>query len=174
MKSLGFFFLAAAGLALAGCGDAGQPKSNEKPVKVGVFSSARECHEVGKLSDDLCAKAIEQAGREHDKKTTLHAAIEACEAAEGANNCERAGGNHYRPKLQAYAVILEGAPMAAHSLYASNIQGVAFRSLAGDRFTTSDPNIVFSETALELAAALGDSRHDENSADLAKAAANIH
>lgn len=174
MKSLRFFFLAATALALSGCGDAGQPKSAGKPVKIGVFSSARECHEIGRLADDVCAKAIEQAGREHDKQTTLHAAMEVCEAAEGANNCERAGGTHYRPKLQAYAVILEGAPMTAHSLYASNIQGVAFRSLAGDRYTTNDPNLVFSETALELAASLGDTRHDDTSADLAKDAANIH
>lgn len=160
--------------ALTGCGQAEQPKDATKPVKVGIFSSARECHEIGQLPDDVCTKAIEEAGKEHDKKTVLHADLETCETAEGVNNCERAGGKQYRPRLQAYAVVLDGAPMAAHSLYASNRSGVAFKAINGSHYLTNDPNLVFSESTLELAANLGGTHQEDATGGLAGAAGNIH
>ncbi len=158
-------------LALAGCGP-GEPQGPIEPVRIGLYSSAKECASLGKLPMESCVKAIETAGNEHDTRSTLHRKLKLCEAEAGAGNCEAAGGNYYRPRLEAFVVVSQGSNVMARPLYA-NKGDAPFKDLDGKPYLVNDEQITISSSVHARAVAINPAA-DQGASAIADAASNIH
>ena len=143
------------------------------PPVVGYYSSTRECHKVGKLPLSACAKAIEQAGAEHDARSPLYAKLKACEAAAGTGNCEPAGGDYHRTRLQALIVIKQGDVVTARSLYAVNGSPTPFKDLDGNAYSIDPDTAKVSDSVLATATAISPALADATGG-IGDAAKNIH
>ena len=164
-------------LALVGCGQDPMPPANAgaQPVEHGVFISATDCAETGKLTVDQCGQAIDQAVAEHQVQAPSFAFVQQCEGAYGVERCDRGVDGRFRPRLQAFFVTL-ASPAHAVPLYPPSKSLIGFQSPSHQTINARDETLKVSVAALTLAhenAKLPTAQAD-NSDALGTAASDIH
>jgi Protein of unknown function (DUF1190) len=148
-------YLAASILAaaiLGACGKAPDEKKAEgPPPDHGVFVSTTDCAASGKLSEDLCGKAIDDAVAAHLKQATVYKFARQCEAAEGGpERCDKAGQSEYRVRIQAFFVTMSDPPTAV-PLYPPKDASATFRSPSKQTIGANDQSVHLSNDAQALA-----------------------
>ena len=140
--------LACAGL-LSGCGQAEPPKAGPPPER-GIFISAADCAESGKLSADLCAQAVDAAVAMHEQQAPIYPTLRQCQAKEGPERCDKTVEGQYRAKLQAFFVTMSNPP-AGLPLYPSSAGVIGFRNATRQAVDARDESINVSVAALTIA-----------------------
>ncbi len=137
--------LAALAPLLSGCGQS--PGAEGDGAKRGIYTSAADCADGGRLTIEACARIIEAAVVEHEATAPSYSSLKSCETAEGTERCERAASGRYRPRLLAFLVVASNPPVA-HPLYATQKGEAGFRT--GDRknLLASDETLSFSRHAV--------------------------
>ncbi len=163
---------------LGGCGDTAPPAKPvaEVAVERGVFISSQDCSESKKLSPENCDKAIEQAIRIHETQATPFKTLRQCAAARGPDRCEKMTTGQYRPRLQAFFVVMSNPPLAV-PLYPSSGNEIGFLSLTKQAISGLDENLVISLPSQTIAhenAKLQAPDAVDPSIALGAAAADIH
>ncbi|MGE0024855.1 MAG: DUF1190 domain-containing protein [Hyphomicrobium sp.] len=144
--------LGLAGL-LGGCGDSGSSAGSEQRAgdPRGVIASASDCVSFGEKAVKACAKAIERAVDNHESSSASYGNIDACEAAVGADKCERSASGKYRARLSAFMVSIEGSSAHAEPLYPAKDGAVGFQTASKTPMLANDRSLVFSRLALSVA-----------------------
>jgi uncharacterized protein YgiB involved in biofilm formation len=136
---------AALPLALAGCG--GEEKAAAAtpagPKERHIYVSAVDCENGGRGTLEECSTAIQKAVLAHEKSPPPYKSLNACEAKEGTNKCERVADKAYRPRLTAF-VFDKGAALTALPLYPTTS---GYRTADGKGLSGSDDNLIFSKSA---------------------------
>ena len=132
-------------VALAGCGGSKKSASKEK-IPQGVFTTASDCADAGKLDYDTCSDIMSAAVDEHEAKAPTYTELRFCEAKQGRGKCEYSDMK-YRPKLVAF-LVTESKPPKAAPLYAHKKGKKGFRDLANKAYMYSNPQLAFSEHAI--------------------------
>lgn len=135
---------------LTACGSAEVPKIAAPPAEKGVFVSSSDCTEAGKISEDACGKAIDQAVAIYSQTATMHNSLRLCEVAEGPERCVKAGENQYRVRVQAFLVTM-GNPPTAVPLYPPPTPTAAFRSPSKQDLNVNDESLNMSHQAMAVA-----------------------
>jgi hypothetical protein len=168
--------LAAAALTGA-CGNSSPPPAGPAPVmEHGVFISAQDCADCGKLAPEICDKAVEMAITRHEADSPIYKTLRQCIAREGAERCDRMADGRYRPRLQAFYVAL-GKPASGVPLYPSQAGEVGFRSPSKQVISALDEGLTVSSSSVTLAyenAKLPAPQAGDPTAGVGEAAANIH
>lgn len=168
--------LAAATLTGA-CGSDPPPAAGPAPIlEHGVFISSQDCADSGKLSAELCDKAVDMAIARHEAEAPIYKSLRQCVAAEGAERCDRMADGRYRPRLQAFYITL-AKPTAGVPLYPSGGGEVGFRSPSKQAVSATDESLTVSSSAVTLAhenSKLPTLQAGEAGAGIGEAAANIH
>ncbi len=172
MKLMNLCTLPLLSMAVAGCGQSEASKAPVEPPVIGYFSSTKECRSIGKLPLADCVAAIEQAGVEHDTRTALYSKLKLCEAAAGAGNCEPAGGDYYRPRLQAFLVVKQGPSVTARALYAVTGSSTPFKDLDGNLYSVDPDTTTVAPSVLAIASTIMPGA--DASGGIGEAAANVH
>lgn len=140
--------LAAAGVmsvVLAGCG--GSPSASTTPDYKGIFTTAVDCGESGKISYEDCSAAMSKAVDAHEKDAPTYSSQRACIAKEGEGKCEFTAANgRYRPRLLAFLVTASKPPVAK-PLYAHAKGKPGFRDISNNEYTIDTEELAFSEHA---------------------------
>ncbi len=139
---------AAALLALAGCGDSSTP-DGEALVR-GVVTTSADCAGIGKLSLEQCQQAIESAVAMHEANAPSYPSLQACEAAQGPEKCERTNGAGFRPRLMAFIIVM-GTPPYAEPLYPAGSSDAGFQTGNRTKISTADASLTFSRQARGIA-----------------------
>ncbi|MBL8565249.1 MAG: DUF1190 domain-containing protein [Hyphomicrobiaceae bacterium] len=132
-----------AALGLTGCGKS--TKSSGPVDWKGVFTTATDCADAGKLSYDECSDAMARAVADHESNATTYSELRFCEAKEGPGRCEFGSGK-YRSRLLAF-LVTEGKPPKAMPLYPPAKGKTGFRDSGGTLYTTDNEQLTFSEHA---------------------------
>lgn len=141
-------------VALAGCGSSA-PVQVGPPPSTGVFISASDCADGGKLDLAGCGALIDRAIAIHHNMAPKYISMRLCEATEGAGHCERSEDNQYRPQLQAFLFTFSQPPQA-EGLYAQKEGTEAGFQTAGKKSILAvDESITFSKSARVVAAGNG-------------------
>lgn len=145
-------FLVLAPLALTACSDApSAPKDAPPPPPRGIFISANDCAEAGKLTGDECGSAIDAAISTHETKTKGYKSLKQCVAAEGKDRCAKTVDGQYRPRLQAFLIVL-AKPVRSEPLYPPKKgKTLGFRSPTLPAVDASDESLIVSSAALTIA-----------------------
>jgi Protein of unknown function (DUF1190) len=173
------FYLAASLVTaafLSACGQAEVAKPQGPPPEHGVFISTADCAEHGKISEDLCGKAIDMAIAAHRQQATVYKFATQCEAGEGGpDRCDKIGEGQYSVRVQAFYVVMSDPPVGV-PLYPPKLAAAAFRSPSKQTISANDPSVHVSNDAQAVASENAKLKaHDEASgATLGDAAANIH
>jgi Protein of unknown function (DUF1190) len=140
--------------ALAGCGGSPPPQTakDKEKVVVGVFTSATDCSASGKLDVAACNDLIHSAIEAHNTSAKTYASMRLCEAAEGAERCERTAATIFRPQLLAFVVTFS-TPPTSQPLYANPDRNVLGFTTADKKMTllALDEQLQFSEAARAVA-----------------------
>ena len=149
-----FLIAAVMTLGLAGCGSSA-PAPTGPPAPTGVFISASDCADSGKLNLADCGVLIDRAIAIHHNMAPKYISERLCEVTEGANHCERSEDNQFRPTLQAFLVTFSNPPQA-EGLYAQ-VDGTdaGFRTANKKKILAVDETILFSKNARTVAAGNG-------------------
>lgn len=147
-RPIAFHLIVASTALLAACGK-GNDDVAKGPVHKGVYTSAADCEASGKLSIEICARAMEIAVAEHETNAPSYGSLRNCEDKEGKDTCERTE-EKYRPQLQAFLVIASEPPQAV-PLYAPPANAEGFRGADKKTYLATDETIAFSEHAAGLA-----------------------
>ena len=142
----------AAPLLLAGCGGS-SPKTETKDFK-GIYTTASDCADSGKLTYEDCSAAMAQAVQKHEADAPSHGELRFCEAKEGDGKCEVGSNQKYRPRLFAFLVTV-GKSTSAVPLYAHPKGEDGFRDLAGATYMHASEELVFSEHAQTMYEKIG-------------------
>lgn len=146
--------ISAAAVLLSACGNAEPPKSAvpRPAVEKGIFTSTSDCADAGKISAELCAKAIDMAVAAHEADAPTFKTRRQCEAAAGAERCGKTVDGRYRPLLQAFFVLLKDPP-SGMPLYPTQGQQVGFQTQAPAKkiLFASDESLLVSYAAATLA-----------------------
>ncbi|OYW54960.1 MAG: hypothetical protein B7Y80_09265 [Hyphomicrobium sp. 32-62-53] len=140
-----FAVIAAATLALAGCGESEEAKIETKRY---IVVSAIDCADNTGLDYDRCVKLLQTAVAQHDKTAATYPKLEACESTEGEGRCERAGEKTYRARVTAFQLTI-GAKTAAVPLYAPTTNKAGLRTAANDEILPDAETITFTESAAD-------------------------
>ncbi|MBA4131829.1 MAG: hypothetical protein C0519_10440 [Hyphomicrobium sp.] len=140
-----FAVIAAAALALAGCGDSEEAKVE---IKRYIVVSAIDCADNTGLEYDRCVKLLQTAVAQHDKTAATYPKLETCEATEGEGRCERAGEKSYRARVTAFQLTI-GPKTAAVPLYAPTTDKAGLRTAANDEILPDTETITFTESAAD-------------------------
>jgi uncharacterized protein YgiB involved in biofilm formation len=147
-RDLVLLSFAACTLAFAGCGSsAPDPQGG---VERGVFTSATDCAEAGKLTLDQCSLAIAAAIAEHEQTAPLYPSLKSCEKVEGSEKCERTDTKAFRPRLLAFVVTMSDPP-EAQPLYPTSNGEAGFRTASKKVLLSDDESLMFSKPALAAA-----------------------
>lgn len=145
------FALVAAALvlpvALAGCG--GSKSSSGSKAPKGIYTTASDCSDAGKLTYEQCSDLIYAAVDKHEADAPTYAELRFCEAKEGEGKCEFTANQKIRPKLLAFLVTVSEPPEAI-PLYATPKGEPGFRDLAGNAYLHTNEELVFSEHAVTV------------------------
>jgi hypothetical protein len=152
MRQLSKFVMLTGLLALSGCGADPQPapKSAAPAIERGVFISATDCAATGKLTLDQCGDAIDKAVASHEAHAPDFAALDRCEAMFGQDRCDKGFDQRYRPRLQAFFVIL-AKPARAVPLYPPANNMIGFQSPSKQPINATDETLRVSVAALTVA-----------------------
>ena len=175
MSKIAISTTALAALVLAACGGGAPPPPAGPPVERGIFISSGDCADSKKLSPEECDKAIDDAVAQHEAHAVVYKTVRACEIAAGPDRCNKTGASQYRPRLQAFFVVMSKPPTAV-PLYAPQASSMAFQSLSKQIIHAKDETIIVSASAITLAnenAKLPETSAD-SAAGQAAAAADIH
>lgn len=142
-----FAVIAAAALALAGCGES-QP-AVQIETKRFIVVSAVDCADNAGLEYDRCAELLQAAVAQHDKAAPTYPKFEACEAAEGVDRCERAGERSYRARVAAFQITVAEKTVAI-PLYAPTTDTSGLRTAANDQILPDAEAITFTESAADV------------------------
>ncbi len=132
-----------AALGLTGCGKS--TKSSGPVEWKGIFTTAADCADAGKLSYDECSDAMARAVTDHESNAQTYSELRFCEAKEGPGRCEFGSGK-YRSRLLAF-LVTEGKPPKAVALYPPAKGRTGFRDSGGTLYTTDNEQLTFSEHA---------------------------
>ncbi len=132
---------------LAGCGGSGG--STGPKVPKGVYTTAADCAEAGKLTYEQCSDLIYAAIDKHEAEAPTYSELRFCESKEGEGKCEFTANQKIRPKLQAFLVTVSEPPQAI-PLYATPKGEPGFRDLGGTTYLHSNEELVFSEHAVTV------------------------
>lgn len=116
---------------LAGCGDNTPAAQKGPPAPRGIFISASDCADAGKISIENCGRAIDDAVAAYQQTAPSYKSLRSCDSALGPDRCVRGVDGKYRPQLQAFLVTMS-TPASAVALYppaGANTKG--FRSKTG-------------------------------------------
>lgn len=145
-KHLAFAATTLASAILAGCGGSA-PTTAEAPEFKGVFTTAIDCADSGKISYEDCAKVMSEAVVTHEADAPTYTSERSCVAKEGEGRCEFTAANgKYRPRLLAF-LITASKPPTAKPLYAHPKGQSGFRDISNNTYTNDDEHLVFSEHA---------------------------
>lgn len=135
-------------IGLSGCGKSSAVATGKEDWK-GVFTTAADCADSGKLSYDECADAMAAAVVDHEKNAPTYRSLTSCAAKEGDGRCENAVNGQYRPRLLAFLLTTtaKSATATAVPLYPPPKGKAGFRDTASNLYTTDNDQIVFSEHA---------------------------
>jgi len=152
-----FIVAALLSLSLSGCGGGGAKVQAGPAAPTGVYTSATDCAESEKLSLSDCSVLIDQAVDMHHQAAKKYISMRLCEAAEGADHCERTEDNQYRPQLQAFLITFSNPPQA-EPLYASSDKSQpGFQTNNKGRMLLAvDETLLFSKNARFVAASNGE------------------
>lgn len=151
-RSISAIAILAAPVLLAGCGGS-SPKVAVKDFK-GIYTTASDCADSGKLSYEDCSAAMAQAVQKHETDAPSYGELRFCEAKEGDGKCEGGGEQKYRPKLFAF-LVTAGKTTTAVPLYAHTKGEEGFRDLAGATYMHANPDLVFSSHAQTMYEKIG-------------------
>lgn len=140
---IGIALMAAFGLA--GCGGGGSKSAGPKAWK-GIFTTAADCGDSGKLSYEECSDAMARAVADHESTAPTYGELRFCEAKEGAGKCESSAHGKYRTRLLAF-LLTEGKPPKAVALYPPPKGKAGFRDSGGNLYTVDSEELTFSEHA---------------------------
>lgn len=145
------FVLAAAALSLAvaGCGGSKSSGGGATTVPKGIYTTAADCADSGKLTYEQCSDLISKAVDTHEKDAPTYSELRFCEAKEGDGKCEFTANQKIRPKLLAFLVTVSDPPQAI-PLYAHSKGEPGFRDLAGGTYMHANEELVFSEHAVTV------------------------
>lgn len=135
---------------LTGCGEAEKPKAAAPPAERGIYISASDCADGGKLSAEQCAQAIDQAVAIHEQTAPGYKTLSQCIAAEGAERCDKTVDGAYRARLQAFFVTISNPPHGV-PLYPPAGSSIGFRSPSRQAVSARDESLHVSLAALTLA-----------------------
>ncbi len=136
-------------LLVTGCGG-DEPAVKEKPVVRGIVTSAIECADIYNVDIDKCQKAIRGAISIHESEAPKYNRLAKCQAAEGAQRCERAGQTDFSRRLQAFQMKFSDPPTAV-PLYATTDSTAGFISLNDTAVLMDQDEIKFSDHAATIA-----------------------
>ncbi len=139
-----------ASTVLAGCGSGSQPSQPQAKVPRGIFISASDCADAGKLTLDECGQAIDMAVALHEKQAPFYTSLQKCVAAEGSDFCDKTVEG-YRARLQAFLVTMNPKRPAAAPLYPSKPGSPGFRSAGKETVDANDESLNVSVAALTVA-----------------------
>ena len=150
MSKIAIATTALAALTLAACGGGAPPPAAGPAVERGIFISSGDCADSKKLSAEECDKAIEEAVAQHEAQAIVYKTKSACEAVAGPERCNKAVDGQYRPRLQAFFLVM-GKPPTAVPLYPPHVSNMAFQSLSKQIIHAKDETLIFSASAVTLA-----------------------
>ena len=168
-----------AAVLLSACGNAEPPKPAGPPpvIEKGIYTSTTDCTESGKLPSEQCEKLIDMAVATHHTSAPVYKTKRQCEAATGPERCGKAVDGRYRPRLQAFFVVMSNPP-SAQPLYPSAANQIGFLSLGKQLILADDESLLVSNAAATLAhenAKLPATDTTSNAGEgLGAAAADIH
>jgi len=139
-----FAIIAAAALALAGCGDS----AAKVETKRFIVTSAIDCADNTGLEYDRCADLLQFAVAQHDKVAPTYTKLEDCESTEGEGRCERAGERSYRARVAAFQISV-GEKSSALPLYAPSTNKAGLRTAANVEILPDAESFTFSESATD-------------------------
>ncbi len=138
-------------LAVSACGKAEEQKAAAAPpAEHGVFISATDCAETGKLSADACGLAIDRAVAAHTEQSPVYTTLRQCEVAQGPERCDKTGEGEYRTRVQAFFVTMSD-PATAVPLYPPASSVAAFRSPSKQELNVKDDTLNMSHAAMSIA-----------------------
>lgn len=167
-------FLPVLGL-LTGCGQSEEPKAAAPPAEHGIFISVSDCVESRKLSEEGCAEAIDSAVAAYDATAPTYKTANQCAGTIGPDRCDKSVDGLYRPRIQAFYVIMSNPPSAV-TLFPPTTPAIGFQSPSKQAIDARNENIFVSVAALTIAhenAKLGAPDVDY-ATGLGAAAADIH
>ena len=141
--------VAAVSVALSGCGGSSSSTATSEPVVKGIYTTAADCADSGKLTYEQCSDLITAAVDAHEKDAPTYSELRFCEAKEGESKCEFTANQKIRPKLLAFLVTVSDPPVAI-PLYAHSKGESGFRDLAGNTYMHANEELVFSEHAVTV------------------------
>ncbi|MGD9783931.1 MAG: DUF1190 domain-containing protein [Hyphomicrobiaceae bacterium] len=136
--------LAATGLSA--CGGGSTSAKGPEAAKRGVYTTAVDCADAGRLTFEDCATAMASAVQIHERDAPTYSSLRACVAKEGEGKCEFTANAKYRPSLLAF-LIIESTPPEAKPLYAHPKGEAGFRDLSNNTYTQDTEELTFSEHA---------------------------
>lgn len=134
---------------LVACGRA-PPKVQGPAAPQGLFISTNDCAESGKLSAELCGKAVDEAVAIHHSQAPHFATMRQCEAGFGLDRCDKGADGQYRPRIQAFLITMKDPP-EGKPLYPSEPGKPGFRTADKASIT----NAAETYTVSNAAAAIG-------------------
>lgn len=144
-KLIGLLTASLLSTGIAGCGKSETVKA--VPDFNGIYTTAVDCGESGKISYEDCSAAMAKAVEEHEKDAPTYNSEKSCIAKEGDGKCEYTAANgKYRPRLLAFLVTVSKTTKAK-PLYAHPKGDAGFRDIGGSTYTTASEELVFSEHA---------------------------
>ncbi len=166
----------AAAVCLSACGQAEVAKPAGPPPEHGVFISTADCAAAGKISEELCGKAIDMAVAAHRQQATVYKFLRQCESGEGGpDRCDKIGEGQYSVRIQAFYVVMSDQPTGV-PLYPPKVAAAAFRSPSKQTISAHDKSVHLSDDAQALASenAKLQAYDDTAGAILGDGASNIH
>lgn len=138
-------------LAVAGgCGQAEEPKAAAPPPEHGIFISASDCADSGKLTLDQCAEAIDAAVASHEVQAPTYKSVGQCAGTMGPDRCDKGVDGLYRARVQAFYIIM-GTPPSAVPLYPPTTPSIGFQSPSKQAIDARNENMHVSIAAQTIA-----------------------
>jgi hypothetical protein len=142
-----FAVIAAAALALAGCGDS-QP-AVKIDTKRFIVVSAVDCADNTGLEYDNCAELLQSAVAQHDKTAPTYPKIEACEAAEGVDLGGRRIIKKKKARVTAFQITVAEKTVAI-PLYPPTTDKSGLRTAANVEILPEAEAFTFTESAADV------------------------
>lgn len=152
MRKVAIAGLLLAASVLAGCGDAAEGITHAAAPEApkGIFISAMDCADSGKLTIEECGRAIDKAVAQHEALAPSYKSLRSCVAVEGPDRCVKGVDEEYKLKLQAFFVTMS-KPAVAIPLYPSQGGAAGFRSPTKQSINAIDDTYSISVAALTVA-----------------------
>ncbi len=133
-----------------GCSKAEEPKVAAPPPEHGVYISASDCADGGKLTLDQCAAAIDEAVASHEAQAPTYKSVAQCAGTMGPDRCDKGVDGLYRARVQAFYIVLSDPPSAV-PLYPPTTPAIGFQSPSKQAIDARNENLHVSVAALTVA-----------------------